>query len=90
MRRAVLLSSIFLAGCASAQKSDLQPFVAVAGAYAMVEYRAEPTPAPEPASDKCAAGCKCNGTGKELSGDGVALIGCRCPDSCKCKANVRK
>lgn len=90
MRRAFLLSSLFLVGCVPAQKQDLQPLVAAAGSYAMMEYRAEPTPAPEPESDKCVAGCKCNGTGKEVSGDGVAIVGCRCPDTCKCKSHGRK
>lgn len=35
--------------------------------------------------DGCEEGCKCNGTGEELSGDGILKVNCRCDDSCKCK-----
>jgi len=31
--------------------------------------------------------CKCNGTKKETSGDGLLTFPCVCGDSCKCKAN---
>jgi thiol-disulfide isomerase/thioredoxin len=31
--------------------------------------------------------CKCNGTKKETSGDGLLTFPCVCGDSCKCKSN---
>ena len=45
-----------------ATTNDLEPFVAVTGNYSIAESElAEPTPAPEPESDKCET---CRGTGK--------------------------
>ena len=65
------------------QAPDMRSFVAVAGLYSV--WAADtPGPAPTPAG-KCVEGCKCNGTGKERSGDGIAVIACRCPESCSCK-----
>jgi len=65
------------------RRADVQPFIAAAGAYALLAAEAGPTPAP-PATG-CTEGCRCNGTGKEKSGDGIAIVECRCPDSCECK-----
>lgn len=47
-------------GCAAPTGDELQPFVAVAGAYG-VSGSGSPAPAPEPESDKCDS---CRGTGK--------------------------
>lgn len=57
---------------------DQRPFVAVTFAYGSAAYKA-------PVSG-CEEGCGCNGTGKETSGDGLAVVSCRCPESCECKA----
>ena len=67
-------------------RENLQPFVAVSGYYGLLDAQAGPTPAPEPKPSGCVEGCKCNGTGKEKSGDGLAMVNCRCPDDCACKA----
>jgi len=67
-----------------APRLNLQPLVATAGAYGIAEA-AESTPAPV-SPDGCEAGCRCNGTGVEKSGDGLADVSCRCPETCKCKA----
>ena len=64
-------------------KANLQPFIAAAGAYALMAADAGPTPAPP--TDGCVEGCRCNGTGKEKSGDGITIVECRCPDTCGCK-----
>lgn len=37
-------------------------------------------PIPQPISKDC----KCNGTKKERTGDGILLVGCRCGSSCTC------
>lgn len=66
------------------QRHDFQPFIAAAGAYALMAADAGPTPAPPPAGG-CVEGCRCNGTGKEKSGDGITIVECRCPDTCGCK-----
>ena len=65
-------------------RENLQPFVAVTGYYGLLDAAVGPTPAPEPKG--CVDGCKCNGTGKEKSGDGLAMVNCRCPDDCDCKS----
>lgn len=49
-----------------------------------------PRDAPKPPSEGCAEGCKCNGTGKERSGDGLAIVNCRCDDDCECKAGKQE
>lgn len=71
----------------AATVANLQPLVATAGAYGVIAAQVAPTPTPTPPVPTvgCEPGCKCNGTGKEKSGDGLAIVGCRCPDSCKCK-----
>lgn len=63
---------------------DLQPDVAVYGTYSLMVSGPRPSPV-EPA-DGCKSGCRCNGTGIEPTGDGLARVPCRCPDTCKCKA----
>jgi hypothetical protein len=72
-------------------KADPQPLIAVAGNYAILESGTRPTPAPSPTPTPgpggCRSGCKCNGTGREPTGDGLATMPCRCPDDCKCKAS---
>lgn len=65
-------------------QEDLQPLVAATGAYG-VASAAAPKPSPAP-STACDPGCKCGGTGVERSGDGLALVGCRCAETCPCKA----
>lgn len=75
-------------GCAPSEPPaerarNIRSFVASAGYYSIMA--AQDAPTPEPASDKCAEGCKCAGTGREKSGDGITTIACRCPDSCRCK-----
>lgn len=73
----------------SAAKEDLQPLIAVAGNYELLVSGPRPTPAPEPTPapgrDGCQGGCRCNGTGREPTGDGLAVVPCRCDDSCRCK-----
>lgn len=89
MRLVDLIGSTLVASAAAAPLSclptegrNLQPFVAVAGAYALMD--SEPAPSPAPASG-CVDGCRCNGTGREKSGDGITVVECRCPAGCECK-----
>lgn len=79
---AVLLA--VLAGCA--KQENLQPLIAVAGQYSLMEAKRCPTPAPVPVPENgCSKGCKCAGTGNEPTGDGLSRVPCRCPDACECK-----
>jgi hypothetical protein len=79
MYRAVLLSTVLaFHGCTS--QTNLQPWVAVTGHYSVLCHD---TP-----KVGCVEGCKCAGTGKEKSGDGITIVNCRCPDSCDCKKKV--
>jgi hypothetical protein len=64
MRTAAILLA-FTVGCSD--KQDLQPFVAVAGAYSLLDV--EPKPAPKP--DVCE---NCGGTG--VVGDGRVSVPC--------------
>lgn len=81
--RSLVLLAVLVSGCSSSS-GDLRPFVAAAGTYSLMAAAAGPTPAPLPATG-CSAGCKCSGTGEERSGDGLAIVACRCPEGCKCK-----
>lgn len=69
----------------AAPRINLQPLVATAGAYGVIAGdKATPEPAPVP-SDGCDEGCQCGGSGREPSGDGLAIVNCRCPETCSCK-----
>jgi len=74
----IVLVSIF-SGCK--QPENLQPFVAAAGAYALMDK----SEAPEKPAAGCVDKCRCAGTGVEKSGDGLTTGPCRCPDDCDCK-----
>lgn len=74
MRYAFLLL-VFL-GCA---KRDLAPLAAVYGSYGLLDQKVVVI------VKECPPGCKCGGTGKVRSGDGLAIIDCGCPQTCKCK-----
>lgn len=82
-RHAFLILVFAILGCGAKEtRRDLRPFVAVSGNYALACCQSEPD---APAPKGCVQGCGCNGTGKEKSGDGLALVNCRCPDNCPCK-----
>jgi hypothetical protein len=70
------------AGCetiAAVDRADIIAAVAVATANVLHE------PTPEVPQEGCEPGCKCNGTGEEETGDGLAIVPCRCDDDCECK-----
>jgi hypothetical protein len=84
MRYALLL--IFAAGCNAPEmvnKADI--IAALAVRYAAIAVNPPSAPSPDQPTGECVEGCRCNGTGKEKTGDGLATVDCRCPDSCKCK-----
>jgi len=81
----VLVSTL---GCAQPRRSErpiCRPFVSVTFAYCARSLDRAPPVSPETG---CEEGCKCNGTGEERSGDGLAVVACRCPESCDCKQSV--
>lgn len=95
----VILSSVAALpfGCVprpTVAKADLQPLIAVAGTYELMVSgpKPNPTPAPAPAPkpNGCLAGCRCNGTGIEPTGDGLSKVPCRCEDDCPCKRKTSK
>lgn len=78
MRYAFLL--LLFLGCA---KRDLAPVAAVYGSYGLFGER------PVVVVRECPPSCKCGGTGKVRSGDGLAIVDCGCPSTCKCKEGKR-
>lgn len=66
-------------------QQDLCEMFSDAGFAVVVTESADRPVEPEPAPEKCEG--KCKGTGKVLSGDGLALVDCDCPDNCPCKTN---
>lgn len=63
---------------------NLQPMVAVCGQYSLMVTGTRIV------ADGCSKGCKCAGSGVEPTGDGLAKVPCRCPDTCKCKSTNKE
>jgi len=84
MTRLVLTFGLLvsLVGCSHPARNTAASLVPVAFAYfSMAET------SPEPVSPTgCVEDCTCKGTGEERSGDGLAIVACRCPEACACKA----
>ncbi len=84
MRYAIVL--VVLAGCSEIPDIDRPGIIAeLAVRYAAVITNPPKAPTPDKPREGCVEGCKCNGTGKEKSGDGLAVVSCRCDDDCSCK-----
>ena len=85
-----LLPFLLLAiGCNAPQavnRADIIAALAVRYAAAIVNQGKQPAPIPDVPQEGCVDGCRCNGTGEEKSGDGLAVVPCRCEDDCECKA----
>jgi len=86
VRSLLLILLVLTAGCrpASTQHIDLLCECFAIAAYEAVaaEQRAD-----VPAEHKCCGECGKKGLpkGKVLSGDGISVVPCPCPDSCECK-----
>ena len=84
--RSLLLATLAVAcvGCGPTQRVDLLCECFANAAYEAVaaEQRAE-----VPVELKCCGECGKKGLpkGKVLSGDGISVVPCPCPDSCECK-----
>lgn len=74
-----LVSAVLFCGCSGGQRVDLLCECFSGAAYEV--YRAELRPMPP--AGKCCDACK--GTGKVRSGDGLAVVPCPCPPTCRCK-----
>lgn len=88
MRYMILLPLLF-AGCnvpAAVNRADIVAALAVRYAAIIYNQGTEPAPTPNGPPNGCESGCRCNGTGEEKSGDGLAIVPCRCEDDCECKA----
>lgn len=81
MRAVVLV--LLVAGCGGPQpvSADRLAECFADAAYACVVAESKASPSPE--QPECCG--KCNGTGKVLSGDRLALVDCECDPSCPCK-----
>ena len=78
---------VLCSGCETAAAIDRADIIAALSVrYGAVAVR-NPAPQPDGPAGECDKDCKCNGTGKEKSGDGIAIVDCRCDDDCKCKAS---
>ena len=88
MRYAIPLV-LLCAGCnvpATMNHADIIAALAVRYAAVICNQGKQPAPAPNGPPAGCESGCRCNGTGEEKSGDGLAIVPCRCEDDCECKA----
>ena len=78
---------VLCSGCETAAAIDRADIIAaLAVRYGAVAVRNH-APQPDGPAGECDKDCQCNGTGKEKSGDGIAIVDCRCDDDCKCKAS---
>jgi hypothetical protein len=85
MRYAFLL--LLCTGCNATAAVDHASIIAdIAVRYAAIVCRPQPTPTPDTPAEGCVEGCRCNGTGRERTGDGLSeVVNCRCDDDCECK-----
>jgi hypothetical protein len=86
--RVFLLITVVLCGCSPTPRIDATILGECFVEAAYQGWRAERLAvAEEP--EKCCGTCGRNGLprGRVLSGDGLAVVRCPCPDSCNCKAS---
>lgn len=87
MKYIMLIALVSTLGCSveveTSQRPLTRPFVSVTMAFGSMGYEKPPVSPQE----GCEEGCGCNGTGEERSGDGLAVVACRCPETCECKAS---
>ena len=85
--RFACLFLLLLSGCETAAAIDRADIIAaLAVRYGALSVRkSAPQPTPDVPSEGCVDGCRCNGTGREKTGDGLSEVDCRCPPSCECK-----
>ncbi len=78
---------LLLSGCETAAAIDRADIIAaLAVRYGALTVRnPAPQPTPDGPSEGCVDGCRCNGTGREKTGDGLSEVDCRCPPTCDCK-----
>jgi hypothetical protein len=82
VRVLLLLAAMTAAGCQPSPSGN-EERLAECFAQAAYECIAAEARQPPPPAKKCCG--KCNGTGKVLSGDRLALVPCECDPSCECK-----
>ncbi len=78
---------LLLSGCETAAAIDRADIIAaLAVRYGALTVRnPAPQPTPDIPSKGCVDRCRCNGTGREKTGDGLSEVDCRCPPTCDCK-----
>ena len=87
MRYAFLL--LLCTGCNATAAVDHASIIAdIAVRYAAIVCRPQSTPTPDTPAEGCVEGCRCNGTGREKTGDGLAVVNCRCAADCECKPKI--
>jgi hypothetical protein len=87
MRYALLL--LLCTGCNATAAVDHASIIAdIAVRYAAIVCRPQPTPTPDTPAEGCVEGCRCNGTGREKTGDGLSEVDCRCAADCECKPKI--
>ena len=87
MRYALLL--LLCTGCNAPATVDHAAIIAdIAVRYAAIVSRPQSTPMPDTPAEGCVEGCRCNGTGRERTGDGLSEVDCRCPADCECKPKI--
>lgn len=80
----LLILLLAMPGCETIAEIDRADIIAaLAVRYGALSVR-NPAPLPDEKTG-CEAGCQCGGTGEERSGDGLAVVNCRCDDDCECK-----
>lgn len=80
--RPILAIAILAVGCSGSVREADIPLLGECFSQAAYEaYRAEVLPSSKPQT--CCG--KCNNTGKVRSGDGLSIVPCPCPQTCKCK-----
>jgi hypothetical protein len=79
----LVLTAAAVLGCRPAPHPDSERLAECFVQAAYECFAAEARQPPPPARRCCG---KCNGTGRVLSGDRLALVPCECDPSCECKS----
>ena len=87
MRTTVILLAV-ACGCGPMTTASRDDTALLCECFAAAAYDAVRAEMATPEAEQSCCG-KCNGTGKVRSGDGLSIVPCPCPPTCKCKGGKK-
>lgn len=80
------LAALVILACGCSPRSEQ---ALLCECFATAAYEAVRAESVQPEAEQTCCG-KCNNTGKVRSGDGLSIVPCPCPPTCKCKQGGAK